>query len=78
MKKGTKAKRKDGIKLRKLKTITLNNNDNEIYISRKIFGAVVGSAGSVQCQIRPCSGLYLLLVSTGAPQMHSLSLTAGF
>ena len=38
----------------------------------------MGSVGSFQCQIVPCPGLYLFSNSIVAPQMHSLSLTAGF
>ena len=34
----------------------------------------MGSVGSVQCQIVPCSGLYLFSRSIIAPQMHSLSI----
>ena len=34
----------------------------------------MGSVGSVQCQIVPCSSLYLFSSSIGAPQMHSLSI----
>ena len=34
----------------------------------------MGNVGSVQCQIVPCSGLYLFLSSIGVPQMHSLSI----
>lgn len=40
-------------------------------------GATVGPVVPVQCQIFPCSGLYLFSNSAVAPQMHSLSLTAG-
>ena len=29
----------------------------------------MGSVGLVQCQIVPCSGLYLFSMSVGAPQM---------
>ena len=34
----------------------------------------MGSVGSVQCQIAPCSSLYLFSRSIVAPQMHSLSI----
>ena len=40
-------------------------------ISRIFSEAVMGSMGSVQCQIAPCSGLYLFSRSIHAPQMHS-------
>ena len=43
-------------------------------MSRNFSGAVVDSAGSVQCQIVPCSSLYFFSSSIGAFQMHSLSI----
>ena len=50
----------------------------KIYISKSISGnfsgAVVGSVGSVQCQIVLCSSLYFFSSSIGAFQMHSLSI----
>ena len=49
-------------------------NDNSKNISRNFSGAVEGNVGSVQCQIVPCSGLYLFSSSIGVPQMHSLSI----
>ena len=63
---------KNLIFLKKLKS------DNSKNISRNFSGAVVGSAGSVQCLTVPCSGLYLFSKSIVVPQMHSLSLTRGF
>ena len=48
------------------------SKDNSKNVSRNFSGAVVGNVGSVQCQIVPCSGLYLLSRFIGAPQMHSL------
>ena len=40
----------------------------KIYISRNFSGAVVGSVGSVQFQIVPCSSLYLFSRSIGSLQ----------
>lgn len=53
------------------------NNNNKYNISTNFSGATVGTVGPVQCQIFPCSGLYLFSKSAVTPQMHSLSLTAG-
>ena len=39
----------------------------KIYISKNFSGAVVGSVGSVQCQIVPCSSLHLFSKSIAAP-----------
>ena len=47
-------------------------------ISRNISGAFVVSVASVQCQIFPCSGLYLFSKSTVAPQTHSFRLITEF
>ena len=47
-------------------------------ITVKIYlGISLGIVGSVQCQIIPCSGLYLFSRSIGAPQMSPV-LNAGF
>ena len=47
-------------------------------ITVKIYlGISLGIVGSVQCQIIPCSGLYLFSRYIGAPQI-SLVLNAGF
>ena len=43
-------------------------NDNSKNISRNFSGAVVGSVGSVQFQIVPCSSLYLFSRSIGSLQ----------
>ena len=40
-------------------------NDNSKNISRNFSGAVVGSVGSVQFQIVPCSSLYFFSRSIG-------------
>ena len=42
----------------KIKKKNLKKNDNRKNISRNYSGAVVGSVGSVQFQIVPCSSLY--------------------
>ena len=47
-------------------------------ISRNVSGAVVGSVELVQCQIFPCSGLYLFSKSKVAPQMHRFRLITEF
>ena len=44
-------------------------------MSRNFSRAVVGSVGSVQCDIVHCSSLYLFLRSIVVPQIHSLSIT---
>ena len=59
----------EDLKIKKYKNL---KNDNSKNVSRNFSGAVVGNVGSVQCQIVPCSGLYLLSRFIGAPQMHSL------
>ena len=46
-------------------------SDNSKNISRSFSGTLVGNVGSVQCQIVPCSSLYMFSRSVGAPQMHS-------
>ena len=47
-------------------------------ITVKIYlGISLGIVGSVQCQIIPCSGLYLFSSSIGTPQMSPV-LNAGF
>ena len=53
------------IKNLNLKKIKSDNSKN---ISRNFSGAVVGSVGSVQFQIVPCSSLYLFLRSIGPLQ----------
>ena len=53
------------IKNLNLKKIKSDNSKN---ISRNFSGAVVGSVGSVQFQIVPCSSLYLFSRSTGPLQ----------
>ena len=49
-------------------------SDNTKNIARYFSAAVVGSVGSVKCQIVPCSGLYLFSKSIVAPQMHRVSI----
>ena len=44
--------------LKKKKNTLSKKNDNSKNISRNFSGAVVGSVGSVQFQIVPCSSLY--------------------
>ena len=53
---------KEVIKNLNLKKIKSDNSKN---ISRNFSGAVVGSVGSVQFQIVPCSSLYLFSRSIG-------------
>ena len=59
-----------GVITKILKKLKSHNSKN---ISRNFSEAVVGSVGSVQCQIVPYSGLYLFSRSIGAPQRYSLS-----
>ena len=56
------------IKNLNLKKIKSDNSKN---ISRNLSGAVVGSVGTVQCQIAPFSNLYLFSRSTGPFPMHN-------
>ena len=49
-------------------------SDNTKNIARYFSAAVVVSVGLDQCQIVPCSGLYLFSKSIVAPQMHRVSI----
>ena len=53
-----------------IKNLKIKNlkNDNSKNISTNFSGAVVGSVGSVQFQIVPCSSLYLFAKSVGRLQ----------
>ena len=48
--------------------------DNSKNVARNFSGDVVGSVGSVKCQIVPCSGLYLFSKSIVAPQVHNINI----
>ena len=61
-----------------IRTFKKLKSDNSKNISRNFSGVVVGSVGSVQCQIVLCFGLYLFSRSIGDPQMQSPVLNAGF
>ena len=64
-----------GVITKILKKLKSHNSKN---ISRNFSEAVVGSVGSVQCQIVPYSGLYLFSRSIGTPQMQSQYQLLGF